>query len=192
MVDTDARAAREVVVVLSGAAAARPDDLDHILTSERPDLVIDATRRDHAAQARAAGVATLVEKSLATTTEDALAFVHADARGRLHVGHNLHFTNLHTHIRALLADGHIGTVTGADFPAPSTPRTPAPTSPAGTAPAQPPVAWKSPRPPTTSTCSPGGSAPNRPRSPPNSRAATTSPAPSASPPTPTSTTASAP
>ncbi|MEU1519028.1 Gfo/Idh/MocA family oxidoreductase [Streptomyces sp. NPDC005811] len=121
VVDTDARAAREVAATLPGAAAAHPDDLDHILTHERPGLVIvatpDATHHDYATQALAAGVATLVEKPLATTTEYAFALVHADtvSRGRLLVGHNLRFTNLHTHVRALLADGHIGTVTGADF-----------------------------------------------------------------------------
>ncbi|MFC4506174.1 MULTISPECIES: Gfo/Idh/MocA family protein [Streptomyces] len=121
VVDTDVRAAREVAAALPGAAAARPSDLDHILASERPDLVIvatpDAAHRDYAMQALTAGVATLVEKPLATTTEDAFALVHADtvSRGRLLVGHNLRFTNLHTHVRALLADGHIGTVTVADF-----------------------------------------------------------------------------
>lgn len=121
VVDTDARAAREVAAQLPDAAPAGPQDLDHILTGERPDLVVvatpDASHHDYAAQALAAGITTLVEKPLATTAEDAFALVHADAAspGRLLVGHNLRFTNVHREVRALLADGHIGTVTGADF-----------------------------------------------------------------------------
>ncbi|MEU7340366.1 Gfo/Idh/MocA family oxidoreductase [Streptomyces sp. NPDC007074] len=121
VVDTDLHAARTAAAVLPGAAAAHPQDLDRILHRDQPDLVVvatpDATHHDYVLQALAAGVTTLVEKPLATTTADAFALVHADARSpaRLLVGHNLRFTNLHTHIRALLADGRIGTVTSADF-----------------------------------------------------------------------------
>ncbi|MFG2681334.1 Gfo/Idh/MocA family protein [Streptomyces sp. NPDC048392] len=121
VVDTDARAAREVAAALPDAAPARPQDLDRILVGDRPDLVVvatpDASHRDYAAQALAAGITTLVEKPLATTAEDAFALVHADATspGRLLVGHNLRFTNLHREVHALLADGRIGTVTSADF-----------------------------------------------------------------------------
>ncbi|WP_055530681.1 Gfo/Idh/MocA family protein [Streptomyces graminilatus] len=120
VVDTDSRAAREVAAHLPDAAPARPQDLDRIL-ADGPDLVVvatpDASHYDYAAQALAAGIATLVEKPLATTTEDAFALVHADAAspGRLLVGHNLRFTNLHRKVHALLTGGHIGTVTGADF-----------------------------------------------------------------------------
>ncbi|MER5359042.1 Gfo/Idh/MocA family oxidoreductase [Streptomyces sp. NPDC002785] len=121
VLDTDTEAARNVARDLPGAAAARPQDLDRILTGSRPDLVVvatpDASHRDYVARALAAGCTTLVEKPLATTVEDAFALVHAaeDTSARLLVGHNLRFTNVHSQVRALLASGHIGTVTGADF-----------------------------------------------------------------------------
>ncbi|MFM9499855.1 Gfo/Idh/MocA family protein [Streptomyces galilaeus] len=121
VVDTNAQAAREVAAALPGAAPACPQDLDSILTGEQPDLVVvatpDAAHRDYALQALAAGASTLVEKPLAATREDAFALVDAAASspGRLLAGHNLRFTNLHTHVRTLLASGRIGTVTGADF-----------------------------------------------------------------------------
>lgn len=121
VLDTDREAARNVARDLPGAGAARPRDLDHILTGSRPDLVVvatpDASHRDYAARALAAGCTTLLEKPLATTATDAFALVHAaeTSSARLLVGHNLRFTNVHDHIRALLAGGHIGAVTGADF-----------------------------------------------------------------------------
>ncbi|MFF3359395.1 Gfo/Idh/MocA family protein [Streptomyces sp. NPDC002917] len=121
VLDTDTEAARNVARDLPGAAVARPQDLDRILTGSRPDLVVvatpDASHHDYAARALDAGCTTLVEKPLATTATDAFALVRAaeDTSARLLVGHNLRFTNVHRQVRALLAGGHIGTVTGADF-----------------------------------------------------------------------------
>jgi predicted dehydrogenase len=120
VVDTDWQAARTAAEALPGAVAARPKDLDRIL-ADRPDLVViatpDSAHHRYAARALAAGCTTLVEKPLATTTGDAFALVRAAERApaRLLVGHNLRFTNLHQHVRALLAHGRIGTLLGADF-----------------------------------------------------------------------------
>ncbi|MEU8544570.1 Gfo/Idh/MocA family oxidoreductase [Streptomyces sp. NPDC048717] len=121
VVDTDLTAARDVARDLPGATAAHPRDLDRILADDRPGLVVvatpDATHHDYAARALAAGRTVLVEKPIATTAADAFALVRAEqaSGGRLLVGHNLRFTNIHAQVRDLLAGGHIGTVTGADF-----------------------------------------------------------------------------
>jgi predicted dehydrogenase len=121
VLDTDPGAARDTARALAGAAAAGPGDLDRILEHDRPGLVVvatpDAHHRDYTERALAAGCTVLVEKPLATTREDALALVRAeqDSTGRLLVGHNLRFTNVHAQIRALLTGGHIGTVTSAEF-----------------------------------------------------------------------------
>ncbi|MFB7776236.1 Gfo/Idh/MocA family protein [Streptomyces bauhiniae] len=121
VVDTDLDAARTVAAALPGAVAALPRDLDGLLSGHRPDLVVVATpddaHRDYVLQALAAGCTTLVEKPLANTRQDAFALARAAdvSPARLLVGHNLRFTNVHAHVRALLADGRIGTVTDADF-----------------------------------------------------------------------------
>nr|WP_239072624.1 Gfo/Idh/MocA family oxidoreductase [Streptomyces bauhiniae] len=102
VLDTDA--ARSAVRHLPGARAARPRNLDRLLTHDRPDLVVvatlDTSQREYVLRALAAGRTTFVEKPLATTTEDALALVRAakTSPGRLLVGHNLRFTNLHAHL----------------------------------------------------------------------------------------------
>ncbi|WP_416484274.1 Gfo/Idh/MocA family protein [Streptomyces sp. CL12] len=121
VVDTDTEAALSVARALPGAAVLRPQDVDHTLTDDRPDLVViatpDASHRDYVMQALAAGCTTLVEKPLATTAEDAFALVRAakNAGTRLLVGHNLRFTNLHSQVRMLLAGGRIGEVVEVDF-----------------------------------------------------------------------------
>ncbi|MGY3056228.1 putative dehydrogenase [Streptomyces sp. TE3672] len=122
VLDKDTAAARDVARDLPGpAVAAGPEDLDRILDHGRPGLVVvatpDAHHREYTEHALAAGCAVLVEKPLATTAEDAFALVRAEqtSAGRLLAGHNLRFTNVHTQVRTLLAGGHIGTVTGAEF-----------------------------------------------------------------------------
>lgn len=121
VVDTDAKAARDVARALPGAAAAGPQELDCILSAGRPDLVVvatpDASHHDYVIQALAAGCTTLVEKPLATTAEDAFALTRAacESSARLLVGHNLRFTNLHQQVRNLLTSGHLGTVVEANF-----------------------------------------------------------------------------
>lgn len=105
----------------AGTVPAAPEDLGGILADTQPDLVIiatpDATHTAYATRALAAGCATLTEKPLATTIDEAfgLLWVAHASPAPLFVGHNLRFTNLHTHIHRLLAEGRIGTVTEAEF-----------------------------------------------------------------------------
>lgn len=121
VLDTDTAAARSVARDLPGAVVAHPQDLDHILSGNRPDLVVvatpDASHRDYVVRALAAGCTTLVEKPLATTSRDAFALVRAaeTSSARLLVGHNFRFANVHRQVRALLAGGYIGAVTCVDF-----------------------------------------------------------------------------
>ncbi|MFR9753832.1 Gfo/Idh/MocA family protein [Nocardia sp. 004] len=129
-----ARAAAELVAVIDldrhaldhdshrfSGAIAGPDDIDLVLVDTEPDLVViatpDAVHRHYVERALVARCAVLVEKPLATTVEDAFALAHAGQQAgvALLVAHNLRFTNVHTQVHQILADGLIGTVTDAEF-----------------------------------------------------------------------------
>ncbi|MBC7299770.1 Gfo/Idh/MocA family protein [Nocardia salmonicida] len=100
---------------------AGPADIDQVLVDTEPDLVViatpDAEHRHFVERALAARCAALVEKPLATTIDDAVALAHAGMQGGavLLVAHNLRFTNVHTQVHQMLADGLIGTVADAEF-----------------------------------------------------------------------------
>lgn len=96
-------------------------DLDAMLAKAKPHTLVVCTRDDtHAdiiVKALEAGIDVVTEKPMATTAADCRRILAAEARTgrRVDVAFNYRFAPTSRKIRELLASGHIGTVTSADF-----------------------------------------------------------------------------
>lgn len=122
VLDSDPHAARMAAGILGPeVAGAGPEELEALLAAGSADLVViatpDHTHAEPVCQALRHGADVLVEKPLTITVRDARTVLLAEreSTGRVLVGHNLRFVNLHRRVRRLITSGALGRVVGVSF-----------------------------------------------------------------------------